>query len=619
MAVLGPGFARIVIASLVVALAFVWRPASAAGWQEIHQTSDDVRIEVGTDGTANVRHHLRYRVVAGQFDAIDLVGVDPSADVWPEAVLRAEKGSSEIPVRVEPAPGAAGTLRIFIDEPKGLRRGAYLVDVTYRLDLVATRKLVRDGAMWKLEWTAPLATEGRDGARVMFDLPTAPTEPRLASSAESTTTLATLRRTEERDELELVRAHVPRGEAPVWAVRIDPKAFPLVTAPELRPATSDEPETRLPFTSSGQTAVVVLAFAAFACALATLLRTKRRAVREAAALRGARARPLVSFAFGKHSTESAVADLAVAVAYGVATSLALAFLLWAEPLVGAVLVAFAMALASHRAPLPVHRPRGPGVFRPLPERRVFVAVEAPLPTDILDMTTLRGRLVLLLLAAVGAGIAFCLSSTVPQVTIAVGLTFAAIVPVFVTGTRAQLTPTPMELASRVLRPTRDVLASMLDLSQVDLVVIGRVVGDREVDEVRLACAPRDRTPGLRAIELALATPRAGGGRVASPEVFVRVNDGSAAAERVGSVRGGGVVVPSRSMEERVFRFVPEEPTPRSAATLVAELTLALEDRRVTDRSSPQKAVHWRGKERRRRAHVAAGVLDVVPRAAVVST
>ena len=54
---------RFVLLSLAAA-ALVARPASAGGWQEMHETSDDVRLDVGPDGVATVQHHLRYRVVA---------------------------------------------------------------------------------------------------------------------------------------------------------------------------------------------------------------------------------------------------------------------------------------------------------------------------------------------------------------------------------------------------------------------------------------------------------------------------------------------------------------------------------------------------------------------------
>ena len=127
----------------------------------MHETSDDVRLEVGSDGVATVLHHLRYRIVAGRFKTFDLVGVDPRAEVSPEAVLTAEKSGAEVVARVEPVPKTPGTLRIMIDEGKGLGRGTYVVDVKYRLDLVATDDHGQQSAQ------APLA--GDLGPRGTFD------------------------------------------------------------------------------------------------------------------------------------------------------------------------------------------------------------------------------------------------------------------------------------------------------------------------------------------------------------------------------------------------------------------------------------------------------------------
>jgi hypothetical protein len=605
--VLGQRLARLLlIGSSVVALASWSDVAGAGGWQEMHETSDDVRLDVGPDGMATVQHHLRYRIVAGHFKSFDLVGVDPRAEVAPEAVFTPEKGGSEVMARVEPVPKTPGTLRIMIDEGKGLGRGAYVIDVKYRLDLVATKMLVRDGAMWRLAWTAPPAPEGHDGARVVFDLPAAPTEPRLAGAAEATTTLATLRRSTEHDELELVRAHVPRGEAVTWAARIDPKAFPRVTAPELRPPAPADIGTPSMIGSNLKRMLAACGFAVLAGALAALLRAKQRAVREAAALRSARARPLLPLPWGIGPY-----------AYGFLTMLALATLLWSVPALGALLVALAMALAAHRAPAPITRPRGPGAWRPMSDPRALLPEQAaPLPTDALDIATTRARLTFAA-AVVSIGlVAWLLRAYVPQVAIALPLASFALVPIFVTGTRAQMAPTPTELASRLLRPTRDALASAVDLEHVELGTIARVVGTgASIDEIRLACAPRDRTPGLRAIELALATSPGGHGAV--PEVFVRFDDGSAAAERVVRLANAAPVVPGRTPEEKVIRLGPEEPTPSSCAALLAKLVLALEGRRATDRPDPPATrVRWTGKERRSPVLARAGAMRGATTAAV---
>ena len=182
---------RVWIPGLVLAASVAAPAAHAGGWQEMHETSDDVRLEVATDGVATVAHRLRLRVVAGHFKTIELAGIDAHAQVEPQAVVTAEKGGAEMPARVEADPKLPSTLRIFIDEGKGLGRGIYLVDVKYRLDLVATKVLTRDGAMWKLGWTAPPAPEGHDGARVVC-VSAAP--PIATSSSSSAPTFRAARR-----------------------------------------------------------------------------------------------------------------------------------------------------------------------------------------------------------------------------------------------------------------------------------------------------------------------------------------------------------------------------------------------------------------------------------------
>jgi len=167
---------------------------------------------------------------------------------------------------------------------------------------------------------------------------------------------------------------------------------------------------------------------------------------------------------------------------------------------------------------------------------------------------------------------------------------------------------PTDLAARMLRPARDALSMMIDLAHVELNAVGRVAlgGNTDrVDEIRLAAIPRDRMPGLRAIELALAPCPHGG---AMPEVFVRFDDASAAADCVARIASNIPVVCGRSPEERVVRLIPDEPTARSAATLMAHLLESLEGRRRADRTirEPSTAnsgvvtpIRWRGVERRR--------------------
>lgn len=548
------------------------RPAEARGWEEIHQTSDEVRVAVGPDGIAMVQHHLRYRVVAGHFKAFDFAGLDPHAELVAESVVLPEKGG-EIAAQTIENPKVPGAVQITFDEPRGLGRGVYVTDVKYKLDLVAAKVLVRDGAMWRLAWTAPASPEGRDGARVVFELPSAPTEPRLASPEQAQTTLATLRREPGKDEFELVRAHVPRGEVVVWSARVDPKAFPRVVSPELRPPASAI-AAAAPVPNHVPTALIACALAILAGALASALRVKQSVVARACEAKSVRPRPLLPV-FG---------GLAPFV-YGASGAGALALLLWGTPTYGALLVVLAMALAAYRAPASIAKPRGPGRWKPVADEDVLVAQpRVAAPGDALDVGTRSGKLTALALAVVIGAVAFALRTRVAGVAIAAPLVAAVLVPLFTCGTRAQLPRAPAELAARTLAPARDVLARLVDLAHVEVRCLARFrAGTSSYDEVRLACAPTDRIPGLRTIELALATLEPGS-PAALPEVLVRFEDGSEAASKIAQLAPGVRVVPGRAPEEKVLRLVPRVPTPSGAARLLARLAADLEGRRASDRA-----------------------------------
>jgi hypothetical protein len=554
--------------------------AGASSWQEVHATADDVRIEVAPDGIATVQHHLRYRVVAGHFKTFEIAGLDPRAELLPDAVFTSEKAGTEVAARVETVAKTPGTVRIVIDEGKGLGRGAYLVDVKYRLDLARTKMLVRDGAMWKLSWTAPPAPEGRDGASVVFDLPAAPTEPRLAG--ETSTTLPTLRRGPERDELELVRAHVPRGEAVVWSARVDPKAFPLVKSPDLRTiAPLPEPPIGTISKSHVVRALLALGLALLAGLFAFALRMKEVAVDASARATGATPRPLVPI------------GLLRPYLYGITGAAALAMLLWSSPTFGAVLVLLAMALAADRAPAPVVRPRAPAVWQRAKDTKALLAKRVALPIDAFDLSSRRARLLFAALALVVAALAYALRMHVPQIQLALPMASIAIVPLFVTATRAQLPRTAVDLAQAALRPVRDALAARVDLTHVELGTIARTSADGTIDEVRLVCMPRDRTPGLSSIEVALAVASSG---AYTPEILVRFDDGSPAAERILG-RAYDLVVTGRVPEEKVLRITCGDATASAVARELARLLGDLEGRRMSDRNETPRA--YRGPERRK--------------------
>jgi hypothetical protein len=321
--------------------------------------------------------------------------------------------------------------------------------------------------------------------------------------------------------------------------------------------------------------LLACALAVLAGALAVTLRTKQSVVARACAATSVRPRPVLPVRWGLGPF-----------AYGAACAAALALLLWGTPFYGALLVVLAMALAAHRSPAPIAKPRGPGRWQPVTDAEVLVArPREAAPGDALDVGTHRGKLTALALASALGLLAFALRTRVAGIAIAIPLVAAALVPLFTTGTRAQLPRAPGELAARVLGPARDVLARLVDLAHVEVRCVARFgEGTTSFDEVRLACAPSERIPGLRTIELALATLEPGA-PAALPEVLVRFDDGSEAASKIAQLAPGIRVVPGRAPEEKVLRLSPRVPTPSGAARLLARLAADLEGKRASDRAS----------------------------------
>ena len=95
--------------------------------------------------------------------------------------LRVPTGSLRRPSRSTSCPVPTASLRVNVEHPKGVSRGAYLFHVRYRTSLLRSGGIVKDGAMMGLRWTGPTWSEGIDAARCTFALPAAPTEPRAAS------------------------------------------------------------------------------------------------------------------------------------------------------------------------------------------------------------------------------------------------------------------------------------------------------------------------------------------------------------------------------------------------------------------------------------------------------
>ena len=560
--------------------------ARAAGgvakWTEWHPVGDDVRISLGTEGVARIEHALRYRIVMGPLHQIELAGLEKTAVIAPEATVTSDDGR-ELPAHVE-AKGDGG-IRVLVDEPKGLKRGSYTFRLHYDVDLVAAKELVKDGAMWRLNWRSPLATEGYDDARVTLRVPPAPTEPRAvktgprpqaeaegAGEGGEDGVVATLRRAADADELELVRPHVTRGESPVWAARLDPKAFPGVVTHELRPPPPPPPP------EPNRVREVLLAVGALALAglFGALVRAKMRAFKEACERAGATPQPLVPLS-------PALLGACASLAFGGG----LTAQLFGWTTLGALVLAAGMACAVSRPPAARRAPRGPG-------RWIAVSVKQALTPAVaaghwLDVGTGTGKL-----AAAAAFVAVVVLGALsralgPEAPYLVAIDALVLVPLFVTGRRVQLPPDLAKAPAPLLAP---VCAALKKDASLDVAPWVRVpVGTDVPDELRLLVLPKASLPGLVGIELGIAWTRTATGYAPRAEVLVRVHDGSDAAARLPKLAPFARPVTGRRQDEKVIRLTPALPGRAAAVALVRRIALEVTDRRVV-------LGGWQGPERR---------------------
>ena len=217
-------------------------PGVAFAWQEAHEIADDAHVVVDARGVAAEEHTLRWHIVHGPVPWVDLAGVEPRAVVEPRVDTTTDDGK---PWAAHAARRDDGAVRISIDESRGLVRGRVTFVVHWTLDLVAAGRVTRDGSVARLDWSAPVAADGIDNLRAVFDLPAAPGAPRpiiAASGLVDDAASATWTRGPARDVLALMRPHVSRGEAPGWTLRIDSRSLPLVTDPRLH-APDDRPRS----------------------------------------------------------------------------------------------------------------------------------------------------------------------------------------------------------------------------------------------------------------------------------------------------------------------------------------------------------------------------------------
>ncbi len=547
-------------------------PAHAA--TETHETARDVRIAVQSNGSAVVDETLHVHFFFGGWKGLDVPNVEPDALPESDATITSIEGGT-FPAHLVMVPPNA--LHLDALDPKAIKKGDYAIHFRYRTDLVQNHEVARDGALWRVSWTSPPVSEGIDGSRVVFDFPAAPTEPAAvdeSGNGDAAGFLATLRRGSDRDELELVRLHVARGEAITWSARIDPKALASVHDPLLRPP----PQPRVievdPLARFGGPwrAIFAAIFGAAFC-IVGFARSRRLLGTTPAGPKSS----LKSLIF----VHPMFAGVFAAIAYGVGVWLELI----GSPRVAIIVFAAASIAAMLRVEPKKQSPRGPGNWKAFSEDALLEHADA---RDAFEVATLLGKISLGTLLGAATALTLALRSIDPNAWLTVAPMTLPWLSFWFSG--ATNGDPDARAAARELRR----LFQSLRKSGARVVPWGRVpVGRKKLDDLRLLVVPPTALPGLVGIEIAIAWLGSAGGFTPRFELFVRARDATAAAAKMSSLSRAVRIVTGRRPEERVYLLSPRDMTRASAIAIVDACTRELADRRVVVKDV------WTGSERRK--------------------
>lgn len=565
------------ITTLCAAASLALISGHAQAWVESEVRSHVATVDIDRAGRAVVTQDLNLAVRGGPLPGFELSGVDLDAEPLPGATVSSVAGSkadiSTTPLLLEKRDD--GTLRIEVDRDKGLRTGIYSFHFQYRTDLLKRDLIRREGNEVEVRWIGPRFNQGIDSARVVFRLPAGPTPPALPDADTSSGRLdegdalggvfiGNLHRLADKDELDIVRPHVSRGEPVLWRVRVSAKAFDAFANPpatlhaEKAPgphaqSTAAQPRQRLEWWLCAALAALAYAFA---------VAGKWRYFSKACADRGATARALIALPVGLRAAVSG-------------TLLAAAFVTAAwfdQATLGAVLLVCCMVLASqYAAPAKVVL-RGPGQWLPLSEREAFARSSAVVPGRWLDAGTWLGLSVFACACLLVSVAAWCSFARAPYQALLLLLGSACLLPLFFTGRSAQL---PADLA---LRP-RALLAGMTRRLRraegIKVVPWARIPqGMHEADELRLLVQVPGAVRGLLGLEIGVEYGANVGGSVAAPFVLIRAREGSLA---VHALPRGLQWTRGRKADERAAVLRPRLPTQAHCERLVLELAALLRE------------------------------------------
>ncbi|HEX7669194.1 MAG TPA: hypothetical protein VF395_06420 [Polyangiaceae bacterium] len=555
-------------------------PSTARAWIDKTFESDTVTVDVERDGSAVVAHEILLGIRGSPLPEVVLEPVDADAEPLPEATATLAKSGSAAGWPIPLSLTRDGTrLRLHVLEGKGLRGGKYQLRFRYRTSLAAAGKLHPGHASTEVEWSGIGFPDGIDAAKVVFRLPRGAIPPRLRATrdpeAEADGTsqsnvndvsddqagvfLSTLRRTADKDEFELVRPHVAKGEIVSWRVLADRSIFDLASAvtPPLSASGAPNPPVPKALPRRMSPPLVPLGLGAGAGLLYALsLVLKGRAVDRACALRHAHSRPMLPLSLPLRACLAAL---------GLGGAVALLVLVPFPSLAAASLLV-TIAAATHLPPRSSPTLRGPGKWSELTPAAAFDQEDQPLPGSLADVGTPLGFVLFtaLLMGFVAAALVVMRRSPYQGVALALGA--SVLFPLFFTGRSAEL---PEDAA----RAPRALLEWLLDALTRDEALearpVGRVpLGGAEHDELRLLVMPKRRIQGLVAIEIGMDCHSGPLGALSLPFVLVRVVEGMPAADVLPK---GLLWTRGRDADERVAVLRPKVPTRRLTLKLTRDI------------------------------------------------
>lgn len=567
------------ITTLCAAAALALVSGHARAWVESEVRSHAATVDVDRAGKAVVTQELVLAVRGGPLPGFELSGVDLDADPLPGATV-SSVASSRVQLPTTPLlldKRDDGTLKIEIDREKGVRTGVYAFRFQYRTNLLGRELIRRDGNEAEVRWIGPRFEQGIDSARVVFRLPAGPTPPMLPDVTKSTgrmedgdalggVFIGNLHRLADKDELDIVRPHISRGEPVLWRVRVSAKAFDAfanpLPSPHFEKASSAhalalgqgaQPRQRLTWWAAAALAALAYAFT---------VAGKWRLFSALCASRSAVAKALVPLPVGLRAATSG-------------TLLAAAFVsaAWFDrATLGAALLVLAMAFASQYATPTKIVLRGPGQWLPLSDREAFARSRARMAGRFLDAGTWPGMAVFALLCGVLA-VAACFSfSRAPYQALLLVLGSACLLPLFFTGRVAQLPP---DLATRPRALLAGLAGRLRRAPGVKVVAWARIPeGSPDADELRLLVQVPGALRGLLGVEVGVEYGAALGGSAAAPFVLIRAREGSAV---ISALPRELVWTRGRKADERAALLRPRLPTRAHCERLVLELVEQLRD------------------------------------------